>query len=350
MMSAKFADAPHEMKVRITHWIAIALTAAAWIAGTMYFGACTTAEIAPKAPLPELPPAYVQVPHPAGYAMSDLRAIFTTPLAPKPADLKDCDADFKKLHAATQSTSELLEGARELVRRDPVKYHWCFYGKVMELEDYLKADSYLDEKQKAVLDTYAILTPMARAFMEEYHDSRYVRWGVRHYRSVSEWVFYRKVEMTPQMTSELVEASNPFGLLKDSTPDSPVLEKYGIARAEPVALPPAAENAAALPPTMPATQPAVPVAGASAPSGAAQAPAADEATAQAAGQPDPAATAAAAVTPPAPTTANVAAAPATAASPVPAPDQVSKASDTAPAVEPASADVKGPAPASEAKK
>jgi hypothetical protein len=203
------------------------------------------------------------VPHPNGYSISDLRAIFTTLLAPNQVELKDCDADFKKLRSATQAAAELNQGARELVRRDPVKYHWCYYHMVLQLEDTLKSETYLDEKQKSVIDTYAILTPMARAFMQEYHDSRYVRWGINHYRQVSAWVFYRKVEMTPQATSELVEASNPFGLLKEATPTLPILEKYGIVKpADPVPLPPPAETAASVPPTMPATTPATEVAAA----------------------------------------------------------------------------------------
>lgn len=243
------------MKAKLTQYISLGAALTAWIAA---IGGCSTAEVSPKGPLPALPPPYVQVPHPSGYSMSDLRAIFTSAGSPTHEEIKMCDVDFKKLRTATQATAELIQGARELVRRDPVKYHWCYYGKVLQLEDSLMSESYLDEKQKSVIDTYATLTPIARAFMQEYHDSRYMRWGVNHYRTVSAWIFYRKVEMTPQATSELVEASNPFGLLKDSSPTMPVLEKYGIARpADPVPLPPPAATAASVPPTMPATTPVV---------------------------------------------------------------------------------------------
>lgn len=260
MMWENFADAAlvkkKEMKARISHYITLGAALTAWVAA---IGGCTTAELSPPGPLPALPPPYVQVAHPNGYTISDLRAIFTTPSAPKEEEFKDCDADFKKLRSATQVSAELAQGARELVRRDPVKYHWCYYGRVLQLEDTLKSESYLDEKQKSVIDTYAVLTPLARAFMQEYHDSRYMRWGVNHYRQVSAWIFYRKMEMTPQATSELVEASNPFGLLKEASPALPILEKYGIAKApDPVPLPPPATTAASVPPTMPATPPAVP--------------------------------------------------------------------------------------------
>jgi hypothetical protein len=219
------------MKARITQFILISGTLAAWIFGFGGAGGCTTAEVAPQpAPVSMLPPPYVQVPHPAGYDLADLRAIFTDRTAPKPDDLKGCEEDLKKLKTLTQSDDEITQGTRELIRRDPVRYHWCFYGKILQLEADLKSESYLDERQKKVLDTYGFLTPVGRAFIQEYHDSRYMRWAVRHYKQISEWVFYRKLELTPQATSDLVEASNPFGLLREPAGPVPVLEKYNIAR------------------------------------------------------------------------------------------------------------------------
>lgn len=194
------------------------------------FTGCTTAEVKPQVAPPALPPAYVQVPHPVGPEISDVRAIFTDRTAMTPDALKDCDADFRKLKSLTQSADELNQGARELVRQDPVKAHWCYYGLILKLEDDLKTESYLSERQKKVLDTYAYLTPMGRAFMQEFHDSRYLRWAVRHYRQLSEWVFYRKLEASPQATAELVEASNPFGLLREPAADTPILEKYNLAK------------------------------------------------------------------------------------------------------------------------
>lgn len=234
--------------------VVIGVGLGAWI---NTIGGCSTAELEPRGPLPAVPPPYVQVPHPAGYAMSDLRAIFTTKDAPKPETLGDCDADVKKLKGLTQAQAEVAQGLRELVRKDPVKYHWCFYGKISQLEDALKAEDYLDERQKKVIDTYAFAAPVARAFMQEYHDSRYVRWAVKHYRGISQWVFYRKLDLTAQGTSELVEASNPFGAWRDTSGvgASTVLDKYGIVPVAPVA-----PTVAAQPPTadgVPVTAPAV---------------------------------------------------------------------------------------------
>jgi hypothetical protein len=233
------------------------------VAAGLLSGSCSTGQVVPEAAPLAVPPAYVQVPHPAGYDIGDLRAIMMDAHSPKPDEIQKCDADIKKLKAVTQSEPEIAEGVRELIKGDPLKYHWCFYGKVLELEDMLKTESFVDERQKKTLDTYAFLVPVSRAFLLEFHDSRYTRWAVKHYRTISEWVFYRKLELSPQATVDMAEATNPFGFLRDnSTAPRPVLEKYNIAQPVSVvtggpALP--GTPAAAPAPTAP-TAPADPVA------------------------------------------------------------------------------------------
>jgi len=181
-------------------------------------------------------PDFLEVSHPTGYGLADVKAIFLDSKAPSTDSLKGCDQNYMKLSSLTPSEEERLLGARELVRTDPVSYHWCFYGKILELEDKVKTDSYIDQKQTDVLKAYAFLVPIARGFLSEYKDSRYLRWAVKHYRNVSDAVFYRRLEMTPEMTSELVLAFDPF-------PSNPVLEitsvlaKYKIVNSEASAVP-----------------------------------------------------------------------------------------------------------------
>jgi hypothetical protein len=186
---------------------------------------CSTTEVVP-APVPS-PPVYTQVPHPAGTDLSDLSAIFTDEKAPQDKDFaKNCDLEFKKLEQLTKSRDEVLEGLRELVKQDPVTYHWCFYAKILALETDLKAGKYVDERQKIILDAFGFLAPLARTFASEFHDSRYLRMAIARYQKWSEWIFYRKLELTPLGTSELVRASNPFGLWRDTLETVSVLEKY----------------------------------------------------------------------------------------------------------------------------
>jgi hypothetical protein len=193
--------------------------------------ACTTAEVRPIGAAVTVPPEYVSMSHPKGFEVSDLRALFLDPKSPKLESIQGCDSDYRKLRELTTIEDEIREGAREMVTRFPVQYHWCFYGKILELENAFKNEPYIDLKQKNILTTYAFLVPLARAFLHVFKDSRYLRWSVQHYRHLSEWNFYRRLELSPETTSELVEVANPFGLWKDSAPvgERSVLKKYHLA-------------------------------------------------------------------------------------------------------------------------
>jgi hypothetical protein len=161
--------------------------------------------------------------------MSDIFALFADPHIPYQNEfIKNCDQDFRRLMGVTPSLQELQAGTRELVKNDPVKYHWCFYGKIMKLETDLKEESYVDERQKRVLDTFQFLSPVARAFVSEFRDSRYLRSAVYRYQKLSEWVFFRRLELSPAGTMELVQPFNPFGLWKKSDAGFSILEKYHI--------------------------------------------------------------------------------------------------------------------------
>jgi len=195
---------------------------------------CSTTEVTPF-PVPT-PPVYTQVPHPVGMDLGDLSAIFGDEKAPQEKDFaKNCDVDFRKLEKLTKSRDEIFEGLRELVKQDPVTYHWCFYAKILELENDLKAGVYVEERQKLILDAFSFLAPLARTYASEFHDSRYLRMAITRYQKWSEWIFYRKLELTPAGTSEIVKASNPFGLWRDTLETVSVLEKYHILKGAEVA-------------------------------------------------------------------------------------------------------------------
>ncbi len=197
-------------------------------------GGCSSVKVEPLSPVPPVPPGYVRVPHPEGLDVGDLLAIFTEPEAPAPGELRTCDAEFKKLRSLTVSRAEHAQGARELVRAEPVKYHWCFYAQLANMERAIDETSYLDARQKTVLETYLFVAPIARAFLLEYNDSRYLRWAVSRYRRASEFVFYRRVELGARATSELTAAANPFGLERGrGETANGVLEKYGLVKPAP---------------------------------------------------------------------------------------------------------------------
>ena len=219
----------------------------------MFLG-CSTTELDSQKPLN--PPSYTLVPHPQGMDLGDLSAIFSDEKAPKEADFySKCDADFLKLHRLSQSKDELDRGVGELVRQDPVSYHWCFYGKIFGLESQLKTDLFIDQKQKEILNSYEFLVPVAKNFLIYFHDSRYLRWASTRYKKVSEWIFYRKLELTPAGTFELVQPENPFGLYRDLTSDQTVISKYNLVQGSVRILPQPTPSVSATPQASPRVSP-----------------------------------------------------------------------------------------------
>ncbi len=187
--------------------------------------ACSTTDLTPKQP-PD-PPAFTRVVHPRGTDLSDISALFTEKSAPKEVNFsKECDRDLIKLKALVKDRNEWTQGVLELVKKDPVFYHWCFYGKILKLETDLKSDDFLDVQHKTVLDAFSILTPLAQSFAAEFHDSRYLRWAVMRYQKISPRVFFRKLDLTPEGTSLLVQPTNPFGLWRKAEGFAGILEKY----------------------------------------------------------------------------------------------------------------------------
>lgn len=192
----------------------------------------TTQEIAP--PIAPLPPPYTKVPHPEGLDQADLIAIFAEEGAPDPKTLRTCDEKFEKLRSLTLIKGELEQGYVELVKNDPVHYHWCFYGKLFLMEQDLKEAVYLEDRQKTVLKAYSFLTPISKAFQEEFHDSRYKRWAVTRYRQMSQIVFFRKLELSTEGAKEIEGTYSPFGYWRaPRDPSRSVLEKYGLLDAPP---------------------------------------------------------------------------------------------------------------------
>jgi cell fate (sporulation/competence/biofilm development) regulator YmcA (YheA/YmcA/DUF963 family) len=229
----------------------------AWILSGL--GGCSSVEVAPIGE--PIPPPYTQVPHPEGLDLGDLNAIFLSPGAPKPEDYKTCDADYMKLKSLTASLDEINRGTKQLVKLEPVKYHWCFYVKMQALENKIKDTPFIDERQKQTLSAYEFLMPIAKAFSTEFNDTRYMRWAVSRYQHLSPRVFFRPLKLTPRMTVELVEPNRSFGLWRDPKPERDVLDKYQVGKnAVPSAIlptPVASPEPVAIASPLPATAPMV---------------------------------------------------------------------------------------------
>jgi hypothetical protein len=198
----------------------------------------TTTTLSPLAPPKEVAlPTYAYLPHPRGYTVNDIHLLFTDPSAPPREVLAKCEEDFRALYAKAQSIDERARGVRELVSRNPASLHWCFYSRILNLDEGLGHDDFVDEKQKRVLSEYEFLVPVARAFMQEFQDSRYMRWAIRDYRRLADLFFYRRLEMSPQMSQDLVEVEVPVDTYSERAREEArreaVLGKYKIGNAVP---------------------------------------------------------------------------------------------------------------------
>lgn len=209
--------------MRLTRW--------GWISIAWMFHGCSTTTVEPQPMLPE-GPSYLSVPHPQGFDLSEVELIFRDEQAPKADQLKDCDKDYKEVKRVVTAPEDVERGIRELVEADPVRYHWCFYKQISEMMQRIEArESAIRDRQKAVLDTFEFLAPVAKAFRISFSDTRYQRYAVVRYRELSPWVFYRNVDMTPQATSDLLAGvAQPFGALRAPAQQNgaSVLERYGI--------------------------------------------------------------------------------------------------------------------------
>ncbi len=210
---------------------------------TVTNGCSSTTVVQEKPTIPEVP-EYVKVPHPVSFELASLRAIFYSPLAPKDVQgefSKICDSEFQKIVEASTSLEERQKAAVELVSGDPERMHWCFYSKISKLQETLQGDTTWSERQKKVFEVFTFLSPTANAFLDVYHDSRYLRWATQYYTKISEWVFFRKVIAGPETTMAIIQGAGNSNLepwmpvdTKISKKDS-VFTKYGISLSPTVA-------------------------------------------------------------------------------------------------------------------
>lgn len=225
---------------------------------------CSHKQVKPLPPTPALePPPYAKVPQPTGSNLGDVMSLFAEPGAPSRYDFKDCHQELSQLQEKTKNRDEINDGARELIRADAVKQHWCFYSRILKMEEDLKGANFLEDRQRVVLVYYSFLVPMARGFYSEFSDSRYMRVAVARYRSLSEWVFYRRVEPSPEATLEWTDHSMLGFPQQPREPASyknsnSVFERNGLPKPLPATAPVVPESAPELPTFKPTETPVAP--------------------------------------------------------------------------------------------
>ncbi len=206
--------------------------------------------VAPIDTPPRVP--VLDLPHPEGFTPQHLDALFQRPDAPPAPEA--CHSTQRELVRVAESPEEVQRGIHELVIDQPALHHWCFYLSLRKLSAELAEPEGILRKQRRVIDAYQDILPVARAFQREFKDSRYLRWAVQNYRSLSPRIFFRQVELSPEATNELVLIERPFSDWASPPKQKSVLEKYGLKESS--ERNPAAE--APLPTAEAATQPEAP--------------------------------------------------------------------------------------------
>ena len=124
--------------------------------------------------------------HPDGFNISDVRALFTSPGSPQLDTQLNCDFDYYAESTIARNREELFMALPEHVKSDPDKYHWCFYAKILLLEDDLSRDTlYVDEKMKLITKRYPFLVHIARIFLADFDDPRYLEFANHNYKRLN---------------------------------------------------------------------------------------------------------------------------------------------------------------------
>jgi len=219
-----------------------------------------TSEVDALPPLPEVP-EFTKVIHPNGFDFSDVEAIFLTAGAPARETLIDCDESYNGLVQATQSKLERDRGLREMVQKNPIHYHWCFYSKILDLHAQLKKEQFLADRQKKVVGAFSFLAPLANVFKLEYNDTRYLRWAIYDYQVLSTWIFHRQMVMAPATVDRLLDGMENSRTLYREPSQNPgvssgsVLEKYNLKTPERNEAAGSSNPEGPLPEAVPADQP-----------------------------------------------------------------------------------------------
>lgn len=176
----------------------------------------------------------INLQHPEDASLSALENLFAKKSVPnwsKETNEK-CEEPILTLKDKSRSLEEFHQGVKELIHQNPSLFHWCFYGKILELEKQLNAEVFILEKQNLFINTFKFLAPLSKAFLSETLDSRYYRYSIARYQQLSERLFFKKVEVQPEVTERLIqvhqsESSNRAPANLDASQES-VLKKHQI--------------------------------------------------------------------------------------------------------------------------
>lgn len=124
-------------------------------------------------------------------AIHDVKSLFLIKDAPERSQFDKCDFDYQAETMLSKNKEELFTTMPAHVKSDPVRYHWCFYHKILRLEEDLEKQDYIEEKQKLVVERYLFLTHLARIFQVDLDDPRYLDFALHNYKRLRSLYFPR---------------------------------------------------------------------------------------------------------------------------------------------------------------
>jgi len=122
--------------------------------------------------------------HPDSPEIESVRALFAKEGVPDRTYLNKCDFDYRVETMLARSVEELLTTLPEHVRSNPEKYHWCFYSKMLDLEEKLTEMSSQGPaaQRKYLLNQYRFFIYLARVFEVDLDEPRYLDFARMNYK------------------------------------------------------------------------------------------------------------------------------------------------------------------------
>ncbi len=177
--------------------------------------ACANPKILPE---DRLKAAVTPITHPDGFSPGEILELFTQEGAPAFSEYASC---AEKLFQAVApqgfaTAQERLRAGQRIVKERRVDAHWCFY---VQLAEWIAAaepgEQELLKRRSALMDTFSMLSPLAKAFFTEYRDPNYILAAGQQFQRLSATEYRILLEYAPEFTQLMTQYWRTQSPLKD---------------------------------------------------------------------------------------------------------------------------------------
>jgi hypothetical protein len=153
-------------------------------------------------------PVDVPIGHPTGFSAGEILEVFTQDGAPSFVEYEGCETKLFKSVAphGFATAQERLRAAQRIVKERRVDAHWCFY---VRLAEFITApepgEQELLERRSGLIDTFSMLSPLAKAFFTEYMDPNYILAAGQQFQKLSAREYRILLEYAPEFTQLMTQ-------------------------------------------------------------------------------------------------------------------------------------------------